>query len=38
MLQRSLLDREYLCHWAGELGVTDLLDRLWSEIETDDAI
>lgn len=25
-LQRGLLDEEYLTHWAGELGVTTLLD------------
>lgn len=33
-LQRSRLDRSYLQLWAAELGVSDLLDRLWSEVES----
>lgn len=32
-LQGSRLDRPYLRHWAKELGVADLLDRLFSEVE-----
>jgi hypothetical protein len=32
-LQGNRVDRTYLRHWAGELGVADLLDRLFSEIE-----
>jgi len=34
-LQGDRLDRTYLRHWAGELGVADLLDRLFSEIEAE---
>jgi hypothetical protein len=32
-LQGDRLDRTYLRHWAGELGVADLLDRLLAEVE-----
>ncbi len=32
-LQGDRLDRVYLQHWAGELGVADLLDRLLSEVD-----
>lgn len=34
-LQGNRLDRTYLRLWAGELGVADLLDRLFSEIEAE---
>ena len=34
-LQGNQLDREYLSRWANELGVADLLDRLWSQGEID---
>jgi len=34
-LQGDRLDREYLRRWADDLGVADLLDRLWQEIERD---
>jgi len=30
-VQTGRLDRAYLVHWAGELGVTDLLDRALNE-------
>ncbi len=30
-IQRDLLDRAYLEHWARELGIDDLLQRAWSE-------
>lgn len=29
----DVLDREYVDHWAGELGLTTLLSELWSEAE-----
>lgn len=30
-VQRQALDRDYLRHWAAEIGVTDLLDRALSD-------
>jgi hypothetical protein len=30
----ALLDRQYLEHWAGELGVADLLAKAWKEVES----
>src|SRR5262249_28163548 len=32
-VQRADLDREYLAHWAGELGLTDLLDRALAKVD-----
>ena len=32
-VQRQALDREYLRRWAGEVGVTNLLARAWTEVE-----
>ncbi|MEQ8791834.1 MAG: hypothetical protein RIC55_36595 [Pirellulaceae bacterium] len=34
-LQGERLDREYLCRWAGDLGVADLLERLLADVERD---
>ncbi len=34
-VNRRSLDRKYLEHWAGEIGVADLLARAWNEAETD---
>ncbi len=30
-VQGELLDREYLRHWAAQLGVADLLEKAWEE-------
>jgi hypothetical protein len=32
-VQHAALDRNYLEHWAGELGVADLLQKAWTEAE-----
>ncbi len=32
-VQRDRLDRAYLEHWSGQLGVRDLFDRAWAEVE-----
>jgi hypothetical protein len=34
-LQKHRLDRDYLSHWAVELGVADLLERAWNEVPAD---
>jgi hypothetical protein len=31
----TTLDRPYMVHWAGELGVADLLEKAWKEAEAD---
>lgn len=31
-VQHEALDRQYLVHWARDLGIADLLDKAWAEI------
>ncbi len=33
MSQQNVLDKSYLVRWAERLGVADLLDRAWREVE-----
>ena len=32
-VQENLLDRKYLQKWAAELGITDLLEKAWREVD-----
>lgn len=34
-VNRASLDRKYMDKWAAELGVADLLDKAWKEVEAD---
>ncbi len=34
-VQQNSIDRLYLQHWAAELGIADLLEKAWRELETE---